>query len=119
MMGLDPVTITTGVVTGLGILAAGIGIYKFGSQHGATQAKTTQAMDMLITTMPRAVAEMGRQREALERNAKAAEENAKWIPLIEQMHEERHELGLTLRSMARKLNALMRTNEDSNDDQGS
>ena len=75
---------------------------------------------MLITTMPRAVAEMGRQREALERNAKAAEENAKWIPLIEQMHEERHELGLTLRSMqARKLNALMRTNEDSNDDQGS
>ena len=35
MMGLDPVTITTGVVTGLGILAAGIGIYKFGFRSTA------------------------------------------------------------------------------------
>ena len=119
MMGLDTGTLITNVVAGLGILAAGIGIYKFGSQHGATQAKTTQAMDVFITVLPKAVEEMGRQREAMDRQAKAAEENAKWIPLIEAMHEERHALGLTLRAMSRKLNMLTRNNDDSNVDQGS
>ena len=56
MMAMDPVTVVMGVATGLGILAAGIGIYKFGSQHGETAAKTSQAMQVFITTMPAAVA---------------------------------------------------------------
>jgi hypothetical protein len=41
------------------------------------------------------------------------------IPLFESIHEERLALGITLRAMSRKLNAIMRINEDSPDEQGS
>jgi acetyl-CoA carboxylase carboxyltransferase component len=113
-MTVDPIAMFATVTAGLGVLGAGVGIYRFGASRGELQSRTSAAMDLFMSTQ-------GRIADAMERTAQAAEQNAKWIPLIEAMHEDRHELGLTLRAMSRKLNALMRTNqdEDATDHQGS
>ena len=111
-MTIDPVAIAVAVGTGLGACAAGIGIYRFGTSRGHAQTKALQAMDVFIATQTRVA-------ESLERTARAAEQHAKMIPLIESIHEERIGLGITLRAMSRKLNAIMRINEDPTDEQGS
>jgi len=111
-MTIDPVAVAVAVGTGLGALAAGVGIYRFGTSSGKAQSKAVQAMDVFIATQHRVA-------ESLERTAKAAEEHSKMIPLFESIHEERLGLGMTLRAMSRKLNAIMRINEDPSDEQGS
>jgi hypothetical protein len=111
-MTIDPVALAVAVGTGLGACAAGIGIYRFGTSRGHAQTKALQAMDVFIATQTRVA-------ESLERTARAAEEHSKMVPLFESLHEERLGLGMTLRAMSRKLNTIMRINEDPTDEQGS
>jgi len=111
-MAIDPVAIGVAVGTGLGTLAAGIGIYRFGTSRGHAQSKAVQAMEVFIATQTRVA-------DSLERTARAAEEHAKMIPLFESINEERVALGITLRAMSRKLNTIMRINEGPSDEQGS
>jgi len=65
-MTTDPVSIAVGIGTGLGMIAAGLGIYRFGSARGELQAKSIEAMDLFISTQVRIV-------QAAERTANIAE----------------------------------------------
>jgi hypothetical protein len=94
------------MLAGLGAVAAGLGIYRFGASRGAAQTKAVQALDLFIATEDRIA-------NAQERQAAALEANAKLIPLLEslatqreQMIEKQEQNGLTLRVISREVREL-------------
>jgi hypothetical protein len=117
---IDPST----MFAGLGALAAGIGLFRFGVSRGALQNKAVQAFDLFLSSGDRIAV-------AQERQAAALEANARLIPLLEslaaqreQMIEKQEQNGLTLRVISREvrelkelmsLNNERRTEQDSAD----
>jgi hypothetical protein len=89
----------------LGVLAAGVGLLRYGASRGSMQSKSVEALNVFLQTQPRIV-------DAQLRQAAAAESNAKLVALLEDFHEQQREIGVTLRTISRKLNALMRANEE-------
>jgi hypothetical protein len=94
------------IFVGLGALAAGIGIFRFGVSRGAMQNKAIQALDMFCSTQDRIA-------NSQERQAAALEANARLIPLLEslaaqreQMIEKQEQNGLTLRVISREVHEL-------------
>jgi uncharacterized protein (DUF58 family) len=87
------------IFAGLGLAAAGIGIYRFGSERGKTQAKALEAFDVFIRTQDGIA-------RAQDRQAVAAETNARLIPLLEALHEDREQTSTTLRVISRELREL-------------
>ncbi len=92
-----------GILTGLGALAAGTGIFKAGISVGRLADRVPQALQDQAASQRELV-------DANKRQAVALEQSAKIVPLLEQVHSEREEIGLTLRAMARKLNTLLEHN---------
>lgn len=91
---------------GLGAVAAGIGIYRFGSSRGAAQNKAIQALDMFIATQDRIASAQDRQAAALEANAKLIPLLASLATQREQMIEKQEQNGLTLRVISREVHEL-------------
>jgi len=85
--------------TGLGVIAAGIGIYRFGTERGKLQTKALEAFDVFCKTQERIAV-------AQDRQAAAAETNARLIPLLEALHEDREQVSTTLRVISRELREL-------------
>ena len=91
--------IAAALFTGLGALAAGVGIYRFGAERGRLQSKAVEALDVFIRFQERIAS-------AAERQAIAAETNARLIPLLESLHEDREQISTTLRVISRELHEL-------------
>ena len=87
------------MLAGLGAMAAGVGIYRFGASRGAMQSKALQAFEIFIATQARIA-------DAQDRQAKALEESAKLLPLLETLSEQREQMSLTMRVMSRELREL-------------
>ena len=84
---------------GLGAVAAGVGIFRFGASRAAVQNKAMQAFDLFISTQDRIAL-------AQERQAAALEANAKLIPLLEAWHSQQEQTSLTLRVLSREVHEL-------------
>ena len=87
------------LLAGLGALAAGIGLYRFGTSRGMVQAQIVKAVELFCATQDRIA-------DAQERQAKALEENARLIPLLESLAAQREQVGLTMRVISRELREL-------------
>jgi hypothetical protein len=91
--------IAFGVLTGLGVLAAGIGILFFGFRLGRTLNPIPEAIKIMVDTQERIAV-------AMERQAEVAQSNAKLVDLIETIHLDREQIGRTLRIISRRIEAL-------------
>jgi len=98
-----------GILTGVGALAAGSGLFRAGMAVGRMADRIPRALETQVELQTRLAA-------ANDRQALALEASAKLIPALESMHESREEIGITLRTMSRKLNELLRLNGQATED---
>jgi hypothetical protein len=91
---------------GLGALAAGLGLYRFGISRGAMQNKAIKAFDMFCSTQDRIAHSQERQAAALEANARLISLLESLAAQREQMVEKQEQNGLTLRVISREVREL-------------
>ena len=87
------------ILAGLGAIAAGLGIYRFGASRGSAQIKFVAAMDLFMKTQDQIAT-------AQERQAAALEANARLILLLEAWHSQQEQTSLTLRVLSREVHEV-------------
>jgi len=99
---MDP----SAIFAGLGALAAGIGLYRFGISRGSMQNKAMQAFDVFCATQDRIADSQERQAAALEANTRLISLLESLAAQREQMNEKQEQNGLTLRVISREVREL-------------
>jgi hypothetical protein len=93
------------LMVGIGAMSAGLGIFIAGAKMGRMVDRLGGRIPAALESQAQAQAKMA---EIGLRHAAALEQTAQVIPLIQQMQDERREIGITLRAMSRKLNEVLK-----------